>query len=149
MKINYFIATFFYSGYFPFAPGTFGSLVALLFIFLTEKFFGVWGIFVFFVLTLCLGFMTSGKVAKYEKNEDPSKVVIDEAAGLGLAVLISYNKPYYLLLSFILFRFFDILKPLFIKRLEHVGSEGTGIMLDDLLAGIYAGLTILLVYKLL
>jgi phosphatidylglycerophosphatase A len=102
---------------------------------------------VFFVLTVILGFFTADFVAKQEQNKDPSIVVIDEVAGLTLAVLISYGKPYYLLLSFVLFRFFDILKPLFIKKLEKIGSAGTGIMLDDLLAGVYAGLAVLLAYK--
>jgi phosphatidylglycerophosphatase A len=147
MKFNYFIATFFYSGYFPKAPGTAGSITALPFLYAINKFWGFRGLVVFFVLTVILGFFTADFVAKKEQNKDPSIVVIDEVAGLTLAVLISYGKPYYLLLSFVLFRFFDILKPLFIKKLEKIGSAGTGIMLDDLLAGVYAGLAVLLAYK--
>ncbi len=149
MKLNYLIATFFYSGYSPIAPGTAGSLATLPFLYVLNKLFGFKGIVVFFILATVLGFVTAGNVAKNEQNEDPSIVVIDEVAGLTLAFLISYGQPYFLVLSFVLFRFFDILKPLFIKKLEKIGSAGTGIMLDDLLAGVYAGLTILLVYKII
>jgi len=149
MKLNYLIATFFYSGYFPKAPGTFGSFVALLFLFIINYFFGFMGVLIFFLFTTISGFFTAGKVADAEKIEDPGFIVIDEAAGLSLAVLISYGKPYFLILSFVLFRFFDILKPLFIKKFEHMGNSGTGIMLDDLVAGIYAGIVISIMFKII
>lgn len=150
MKIfSYIFATFFGSGYFPFAPGTFGSLTTLFALIIIDKFFGFFGIGLFFVIFTTLGFFVSEKVAQFENKKDPSIVVIDETAGLSLSILICYGKPHYFILSFLIFRFFDIIKPLFIKKLEKVGSIGTGIMLDDLLAGFYAGLTILLVYKII
>lgn len=72
-------------------------------------------------------------------GKDPSKVVIDEVAGMCAALLFLPVKVKYVLAAFVLFRFFDILKPLFIRKMEAL-PKGAGIMADDILAGIYTNL---------
>jgi phosphatidylglycerophosphatase A len=70
-------------------------------------------------------------------GDDPARVVIDEVAGMCISLIFIPVHVIYLLSALILFRFFDIAKPLFIKKLEQLPG-GWGIMLDDILAGIYA-----------
>ena len=72
-------------------------------------------------------------------GKDPSKVVIDEVAGMCVSLLVLPVNVKYLLAAFILFRFFDILKPLYIRKTEDF-PRGWGIMLDDVLAGIYTNI---------
>jgi len=81
-------------------------------------------------------------------GKDDKKVVIDEVAGMCISMLFIPVTLPYLCTGLVLFRFFDIAKPLFIRRLERVGG-GLGVMLDDVLAGVYANLflQILLYYK--
>ena len=83
-------------------------------------------------------------------GKDSSKVVIDEVAGMAISLLYIPHNLYYLILALILFRFFDIVKPLGIKKLENL-PKGWGVMADDTLAGIYALIIIqlLLQFKLL
>jgi phosphatidylglycerophosphatase A len=72
-------------------------------------------------------------------GKDPSKVVIDEVAGMGIGLLFLPVSVTYLLCAFILFRFFDIVKPLYIRKMEALPS-GWGIMMDDVLAGLYTNI---------
>ena len=72
-------------------------------------------------------------------GKDPSKVVIDEVAGMCTGLLFLPVSVKYLLIAFILFRLFDIVKPLYIKRLER-WPKGWGIMFDDVLAGVYTNI---------
>jgi len=72
-------------------------------------------------------------------GKDPSRVVIDEVAGMCISLLFLPALVKYLLCAFILFRFFDILKPLFIRKLES-WPGGWGIMMDDVLAGFYTNI---------
>ena len=83
-------------------------------------------------------------------GKDSSNVVIDEVAGIAISLLYVPKNFYFLVLALILFRFFDIVKPLGIKKLENL-PRGWGVMADDILAGIYALLIIqlLLQFKLL
>lgn len=74
-------------------------------------------------------------------GKDPSKVVIDEVAGMAVSLLLLPDKVKYLLCAFVLFRFFDIVKPLFIRRAELLPG-GWGIMFDDILSGIYANILV-------
>ena len=133
MIIWRFAATFFYLGKLPIAPGTWGSMGALiLWLFLpvtTSVHLSV--ILILFVL----GVYSSQQVAKYMQVHDPSEVVIDEAVGMGISLfMLPHNLDLYLI-AFILFRFFDILKPSFIYQVQNLPG-GWGIMLDDVLAGI-------------
>jgi len=142
--INYLIATFFYSGYFPKAPGTFASFVAGIFACLILHFRGINFLFAFFVISTLLGFFSSGYVEKKERKKDPSIVVIDEVAGILASVLIIaffYNGILWnFVLSFLFFRLYDIFKVFPVNKMENIGG-GSGIMLDDIVAGIMAGVS--------
>jgi phosphatidylglycerophosphatase A len=127
-------ATFFYLGKLPIAPGTWGSLGALflwLFLPITTS------VHLSVILTLfVLGVYSSHKVAKYLKVHDPSEVVIDEVVGMGISLFMLPHNWVLYLIAFLLFRFFDILKPSFIYQIQNLPG-GWGIMLDDVLAGLF------------
>ena len=128
------VATFFYLGKLPFVPGTWGSLGALLLWLLLPVAFSIHLSVI--VILFVLGVYSSNKMAKYMEDHDPSEVVIDEVVGMGISLfMLPHNLGLYLL-AFILFRIIDIFKPLFIYRIQNL-SGGWGIMLDDVLAGIF------------
>lgn len=147
-----FIATGFGSGYSPIAPGTAGALLAMLI---------WWGYSLLFshcisipVLTFIVivvftfaGVWSSSVVEKYW-GEDPSRVVVDEMVGTWIALLAVPEGAHwgYMLAAFVLFRFFDIVKPLGVRKMESLLS-GFGIMADDILAGIY-GFIVIYLYRL-
>ena len=140
------IATFFYIGKLPFAPGSWGSLGALLLWLLLPVTFSVQLSVI--IILFVLGIYSSSRMAKYLDDHDPSEVVIDEVVGMGISLFMLPHSPGLYLLAFILFRVFDILKPSFIYRIQNL-SGGWGIMLDDVLAGlltftIVKGITIIL-----
>ena len=132
-------STFFGIGFFPIAPGTLASfIVVLLYKFFLFKL--SWPVFfiVFFILFLA-GAMTATMYSAEVKKEDPSVIVIDEVAGQVLALFLLAPIWSLLLINFFLFRFFDVFKPLLIKRAEKF-PRGWGIMMDDIVSGIYAGI---------
>lgn len=90
------------------------------------------------LLVTAVGIWSSGRVVPLW-GKDPSRVVIDEVAGMCISLLFVPVNWKYVLAGLILFRFFDIVKPLFIRRMEAF-KNGWGIMLDDILSGIYANL---------
>ena len=146
MIIWRFVATFFYLGKLPFAPGSWGSLGALLLWLLLPVTFSVHLSVI--IILFVLGVYSSSRMAKYLDDHDPSEVVIDEVVGMGISLFMLPHSPGLYLLAFILFRVFDILKPSFIYRIQNL-SGGWGIMLDDVLAGlltftIVKGITIIL-----
>lgn len=147
-NINYFFATFFYCGYFPKAPGTFASLVAGGLGYVVLNKFGFMPLLFVFLLITLIGFFTSGIVAGFEGIEDPSIVVIDEAAGILISMLIVafFTENYFVnfLLSFLFFRLYDISKLFPVNKMEKI-KGGSGIMLDDLVAGVMAALSVLIV----
>ena len=134
MTVWRFVATFFYLGKLPFAPGSWGSLGALLLWLLLPVTFSVH--LTVIVILFILGVYSSNKMAKYMEDHDPSEVVIDEVVGMGISLFMLPHSLGLYLLAFILFRIFDFFKPLFIYRIQNL-SGGWGIMLDDVLAGIF------------
>ena len=134
MIIWRFVATFFYLGKLPFAPGSWGSLGALLLWLLLPITFSVHLSVI--IILFVLGVYSSSKMAKYLDEHDPSEVVIDEVVGMGISLFMLPHSFGLYLLAFILFRIFDILKPSFIYRIQKL-SGGWGIMLDDVLAGLF------------
>jgi phosphatidylglycerophosphatase A len=135
------ISTFFGVGYFPVAPGTLTSLLVVL----AYKFYLYklsWPLYFSIIFLLFLiGVYTSSKFASDLSKKDPRKIVIDEACGQ-LLVLFRMSDAWFPVLScFILFRVFDIFKPYPIKKVETLPS-GWGIMMDDLVAAIYAGVIV-------
>jgi phosphatidylglycerophosphatase A len=91
------------------------------------------------VITL-IGIYVGDKVEPFW-GKDSYRVVIDEVAGMLITMVFVPHNAWLLLAGFILFRFFDMVKPLFIRRLEKLPG-GSGVMLDDILAGIYSNLLI-------
>jgi len=137
MTMWQFAATFFYLGKLPIAPGSWGSMGALiLWIFLPLSY--SLQITVIIIL-FSVGVISSKKMALDMDENDPSEVVIDEATGMGIALfMLPYSIAMYTI-AFILFRIFDIFKPSFIYRIQNLPG-GWGIMIDDVLAGIFAWL---------
>ena len=137
------IATFFYIGHLPKAPGTWGSLAALPLIWYLWQ-LPFW--FAFFLLLLCiaLGIWASDYYCRLTKQHDNQKIVIDEVLGMGVASM--FTPPDYVsyLLVFMLFRFFDIFKPFPIKMIDSRVKGGVGVVLDDVLAGLYVAIIFLL-----
>ena len=134
MTVWRFVATFFFLGKLPFAPGSWGSLGALLLWLLLPISFSIHLSVIVFLFVL--GVYSSNKMAKYLDDDDPSEVVIDEVVGMGISLFMLPHSFGLYLLAFILFRIFDIYKPLFIYRIQNL-SGGWGIMLDDVLAGLF------------
>jgi phosphatidylglycerophosphatase A len=135
-----FVTTFSYLGYFPKIPGTAGSLAgALIFILLGKNHTSV--VLATIIIT-ALGFLFCGPAEKAFKKKDPSAVVIDEVSGMLLCYcFVPMNWPN-ILAGFVLFRIFDIIKPLKIRKMESF-KGGLGIMLDDILAAAYVVLILL------
>ncbi|MFP6135598.1 phosphatidylglycerophosphatase A [Helicobacter pylori] len=140
--------TLFFSGYSKKAPGTIGSLVALL--------LGL-PVLIFSANTLFLGAIFIGLIAiaqidkeeEETKRHDSSYIVIDELVGMWLAMAISGLSLAGVILSFIFFRIYDITKPSLIGRIDKEVKGGLGVVADDALAGVLAGLSALLVISIL
>ncbi|GAA8622191.1 phosphatidylglycerophosphatase A [Helicobacter pylori] len=140
--------TLFFSGYSKKAPGTIGSLVALL--------LGL-PILIFSANTLFLAAILIGliAIAQIDKEEEESKIhdssyiVIDELVGMWLAMAISGLSLADVVLSFIFFRIYDITKPSLIGKIDKEVKGGLGVVADDALAGVLAGLSTLLVINIL
>lgn len=151
VKIDFFsnlFSSFFFTGYFPIASGTIASLAALL-IFLIKIFHNPVVLFILILLTFAFGIFTS-KIMMKKYGDDPSVVVIDEAVGMWITVLIflmmsdSDLNMFYAMVCFFAFRFFDITKIQPAKYFDRLNS-GFGIMMDDVIAGIYAGISAYLI----
>ncbi len=140
--------TLFFSGYSKKAPGTIGSLVALL--------LGL-PVLIFSANTLFLGAIFIGLIAitqidkeeEETKRHDSSYIVIDELVGMWLAMAISGLSLAGVVLSFIFFRIYDITKPSLIGKIDKEVKGGLGVVADDALAGVLAGLSALLVIHIL
>lgn len=136
-KLFMFIATGAYSGYLPKAPGTWGSLVGVL-LWLPMRNLAIipyaTGVAVLFVV----GTAAAGAAEKIVDRPDPGLVVIDEIVGQLIALALVPQHPAAVVAAFGLFRFFDILKPFPVGWLDQHIHGGLGIMLDDVVAGLYA-----------
>jgi len=135
-----YIATLGFVGYLPFAPGTWGSLVAFaFFIFLKPNPY----IHIIMVLIFILvGVVSSDYAEKLLDTKDSRHIVIDEFCGYLLSVVLLPFGYAEAVIAFFLFRFFDILKPFPIKKIESILSGGKGIMADDIMAAIYTNLVL-------
>jgi phosphatidylglycerophosphatase A len=137
------VATFFGAGYLKPGPGTYGSVAAVLIWFALFHFLDV-SFLARILITLsmaaaatAIGIPASTIVARESGRKDPGFVVIDEVAGQWLALAFTVPLWPFALMSLLFFRFFDIFKPWPIRKLEQLPG-GTGIVLDDLGAGVYA-----------
>lgn len=134
------IATWFHSGLIKPASGTWGSLAALPFGVTTAYYFGLEGLLVIAVLGYGLGHWASTKWISQAADKDPSAIVIDEAVGIWLALTTAPLTPVGIALAFGLFRLFDVVKPWPVSWADQKLGGATGIMLDDVLAGLWAAL---------
>lgn len=145
--------TAFGAGYSPLAPGTAGAIVACLSLWLFEKynlisttetpvlFIGL------IVITTVLGILATNQLEE-EWGKDPQKIVIDEVIGMWITMMFVEFNWLNLLIGFVLFRFFDIAKPLGVRKMENLGG-GLGVMADDVLAGIYGNIVLLIIVRFL
>ncbi|GAA6959017.1 phosphatidylglycerophosphatase A [Helicobacter pylori] len=140
--------TLFFSGYSKKAPGTIGSLVALL-LGLPVLIFSANTLFLAAVLIGLIAIAQIDKEEEESKIHDSSYIVIDELVGMWLAMAISGLSLAGVVLSFIFFRIYDITKLSLIGKIDKEVKGGLGVVADDALAGVLAGLSVLLVINIL
>ena len=134
--------TFFYLGYIKFAPGTFGTLVFIFIIYLLHILLAKIYFFILFFLILIFSIYFINVYQKKIKKNDPSEIIIDEFLGVFTIFLFfdtmnEINIYLSFFLIFILFRFFDILKPFPIGYIDKNIKNAFGVIFDDILAGVY------------
>jgi len=142
------LATGFGVGYSPIAPGTLGTLVAIpIYYFLSEIPSPLFEITLvgFFFLSVWI----SENAERFFGKKDDQRIVIDEIVGFLVTMLWVPKTILFIIIGFLLFRFFDILKPFPIRHLEKKLKGGYGIVLDDVLAGIYANIVLHVLYKII
>jgi len=138
------LSSWFGIGLIPKMPGTVATLAAIP-ISIVMNHLGLFFGGLLLAISMIAAFWSSGVTERLLGRDDPSEVVIDEVVGFLLTIYLLPVSWLSITLGFMMFRFFDILKPFPIKRLERVGG-GTGVVLDDLVAGIYAALSINIVF---
>ena len=147
-----FFLTLGYSGLSPKAPGTVGSIVALILALVLLKYISITTLF---LLAILISAFAVKQIDIYEKEvgaHDGSEIVIDELAGLWIALAIANaTSDNYIVaaLAFVYFRLFDIWKPSIIGKIDRDVKGGWGVMGDDLVAGLFAGLCTSMTYFLL
>jgi len=138
MKLNFFeklIGSGFYTGYIPFASGTWGSLVALI-IYLIPGFEKPVIIIPAIIIFTILGIFTGNKFDVIY-GKDPAECTVDEVVGMWISLLFLPKLPLVIAGAFISWRIFDIIKPSPARQLESLNG-GLGIMMDDIVAGLYS-----------
>ncbi|MDX2323571.1 phosphatidylglycerophosphatase A [Campylobacter hepaticus] len=141
--------TFFYSGCTKKASGTFGTTAALIPAFFILKYLGISTLFLLSILIFIISIRIIDDYEKQTGIHDDKHIVIDEVAGVFLACAIAAsaeNSIINFIMAFILFRFFDITKPSLIGKIDKKVKGGLGVMLDDMLAGLFAGLLSSIIY---
>ncbi len=149
--LSWIIATWFGTGLLPIAPGTSGSLAAFPFAYIISVYSSPYVLVIGIVALFFIGMQASNNVEKSARKEDPGFIVVDEVVGqwialLPLAFLYNYVGPDLsfwffapiAVVAFLAFRIYDIWKPWPINYVDKNVSGGLGIMLDDVIAGIYA-----------
>ena len=136
------LASWFGCGFINPAPGTWGSLGALPFGVILYMFGGAYGLaMAAFIITL-IGLWSADKFDKVMDGHDSKMIVIDEVAGQWIALIPAALNPALILIAFILFRFFDILKPWPISFIDKRVPGALGVMGDDIIAGLFAAICV-------
>jgi len=133
-------------GLLPKAPGTWGSLAALPFAWLLLQFGGWQALALATLLVAVVGTWAADRYERAQGGKDPGAIVVDEVAGQWLALVPASLDPVTFALGFVLFRAFDILKPWPVGLIDRRVGGGLGVMLDDLVAGLYV-LALLLAWR--
>lgn len=134
-------ATFGYVGFFPIAPGTAGSAAALALYALVRWVGMPWFELATIVFVLIAGIWAANATEDVLGQKDPGPIVIDEVLGMLMTLALLPVSLTGVFVGFVLFRFFDVVKPYPAARLEHL-KGGPGVMLDDAVAGIYAHISL-------
>ena len=155
-KVNILLVTFFGYGYLTKVPGTVASAVTTVFIYIAYEVLGYTDLkfsIVFFVILFFYSFYAVKDTEPEFENKDPRQIVIDEVLGQSLPLIfllylnktnqISISVEVYYIFSFVLFRFFDILKPFPVSYFDKNHKNYFGIIMDDIMAGLYS---IMLIY---
>lgn len=138
-------ASVFFIGYLPLIPGTFGTIAGVGLFYLVKG--SGWAIY--FLVILCiiiLGLFTSGRMEKLLNKKDPGCVVIDEVAGMLIALSFLPADLKIVVLAFVIFRILDTFKPYPAGRLQDLRGSA-GVMVDDLIAGVYANILLQVILK--
>lgn len=133
----YILATWFWAGRIPKAPGTWGSLAALPFAWIIADTFGPLALLAAAALLFPIGCWASAAYAEGIDRKDPGSAVIDEVVGQWMVLAILPLDPIAYAIGFALFRLFDIAKPWPVSLADRKLNGGFGIMADDVLAGLY------------
>jgi len=136
-KILVFLATGCYVGYIPVAPGTFGSLIAIPLVWFLSRLAPFLSVIVI-LLFMALSIWVAGEAEKIFNQKDSGCIVIDEIAGMLATFFLVPWSIQNILAGFVLFRIFDIAKPFPIRLIDRKLKGGPGVVLDDIMAGIYA-----------
>jgi phosphatidylglycerophosphatase A len=128
-----------FSGYSPVASGTVGSAVALLFYFIPG--FESFTIIGPSILIVFLGGIKAGAAMEKRYGHDPAEVTIDEVLGMWISLLLLPKIIFIVIAAFFIFRFFDIIKPFPARKFDAMHG-GLGIMMDDVIAGIYTNIVL-------
>jgi len=143
----HFLATLGGIGLVPLAPGTAGSIFGWILFIILSHYVGMYTFLVLIGVVIILAVTSSGKASKDLVEKDHKSIVIDELAGILVAMYpvifiasTQYERSLYAILALILFRLFDIFKPYPISYIDKNFKNGLGIVLDDLIAGIYSAI---------
>jgi phosphatidylglycerophosphatase A len=141
MRLHLVLSTGFGIGHAPLVPGTFGSALGVVLYALLAATGGGPVVLAGLVVVTALGFWSAGATERHLGKRDPGLIVIDEISGQMVSLIFLPLNLGVLVAGFFLFRLFDILKPFPVRRLEALPG-GSGIMADDLMAGLYANLVL-------
>ena len=131
------------AGHLPYAPGTWGSLAALPFAWAIASAFGPLGLLAAILVALGLGIWATRVILRGDRSGDPGHVVIDEVVGQWIAVLpAAPYEPWPWIAAFFAFRLFDIAKPWPASYFDRRVSGATGVVMDDVFAGVYAAILV-------
>lgn len=159
--MNWFFLTVGYSGLFPKAPGTMGTLASLPLGLAILLYFGPQTLFLAALLITLMAIKSINRYETTSHNHDDSRIVIDELVGMWFALSIApgiefdmaglmeweNGIAFQIILSFLFFRFYDIKKPSIIGRIDREAKGGLGVMGDDIVAGFAAGISSAIVWQ--
>jgi phosphatidylglycerophosphatase A len=144
MRGNEILVTWFGSGRLPWAPGTWGSLAALPFAWLIVFYGGLGALVIASLVVFGVGCWAADMAVRETHAKDPGWIVIDEVVGQWLTLLAAPLDPLFYAAGFLLFRLFDIWKPWPIGLADRRLGGGFGIMVDDVLAAVYAAIVLVI-----
>ena len=142
------VSTWFGVGLVPIAPGTWGSLAALPFAWIIQNVAGPYALFAASAFIFLLGWWAATVYVANSDDKDPQPIVVDEVAGQWLVLAVAPTTFWYYFAGLVLFRIFDVAKPWPVRWADRSLKGGFGVMLDDILAGVY-GVIILFVLVLM